>query len=290
VAPRPVLVTGASSGIGRACALRLAGAGWWVFAGVRRAEDAAALKGAAAAGAHLDPVSLDVTDETSVAGAIETITGRTGGTLSAVVNNAGTAFGGPIEYLGLEEWRRQFEVNLFGQLAVTRAALPLLRAGEDPRVVFIGSIGARVPSPLLAPYTSSKAALATTAATLRQELAPFSFKVVLVEPGAVKTPIWEKGRHDADRLERDLDGVAAARYRKAIESVRAGIDMQDRNGISPETVAEVVVRALTARRPRSRYTVGTDARLMGLATRLLPDVALDGVVALAGRAATRARR
>lgn len=279
---RSVLVTGASSGIGEACALHLAARGWLVFAGVRRIEDGERVQ-AAASGA-VEPVLLDVTDAGGVERVLADIRTRTGGRLTAVVNNAGIAVGGPIEYLPLDDWRRQFEVNVFGQLAVTRAALPLIRtAGSAGRVVFIGSIGGRLSTPLLAPYDASKFALEAIAESLRHELRPSGIKVVLVEPGGVKTPIWEKGRRSADEIEASLSAEARERYGWAVAGVRKGIDMQERQGVAPGRVAQVVENALTTPRPRARYLVGLDARATAVVARVLPDSARDAVVRLVTR-------
>lgn len=274
---RSVLVTGASSGIGEACALHLAARGWRVFAGVRRVEDGDRLQ--AAAQGSLEPVLVDVTNGEFVDRVLTDIAARTSGRLTAVVNNAGVAVGGPIEYLPLDEWRRQFEVNVFGQLAVTRAALPLIRAaGPDGRIVFIGSIGGRVSTPLLAPYDASKFALEAIAESLRHELRPSGIKVVLIEPGAVKTPIWEKGRRTADEVEASMSAEARERYAWAVAGVRKGIDQQERQGVPPSKVAEVVERALTSPRPRARYLVGLDALATAVVARVLPDSARDAVV------------
>jgi len=276
MASRSVLISGASTGIGEACALHLAERGWHVFAGVRRDEDGTRL--AAAASGTIEPVMLDVTDEASVREALAQV----GDQLPAVVNNAGVAVGGPVEYLPLDGWRRPFDVNVIGQLAVTRAALPLIRvAGTDGRVVFMGSIGGRISTPLLAPYDSSKFALEAIAESLRHELAPAGIKVVLIEPGAVRTPIWDKGRRSADEIAAALPPEALSRYQWAIDGVRKGIDMQERNGVPPARVAEVVEQALTSSRPRARYLVGRDARVMAAIARLLPDSARDFLVRMA---------
>jgi NAD(P)-dependent dehydrogenase (short-subunit alcohol dehydrogenase family) len=271
-----VLISGASSGIGEACALLLADRGWQVFAGVRRDEDGERL--AAAATGNLEPVLLDVTDAASIEKAI----GQVGDRLTAVVNNAGVAVGGPIEYLPVEEWRRQYEVNVIGQVAVTRAALPLIRAGgPGGRVVFMGSIGGRISTPLLAPYDSTKFALEAIAESLRHELAPAGIKVVLIEPGAVRTPIWEKGRNTADEMEATMPPEALDRYRWAIDGVRKGFHMSERNGVPPVQVAEAVEQALTSPRPRARVLVGRDAKVMAAIDRLLPDSVRDRLVRMA---------
>ena len=273
---RTVLVTGAATGIGEACATHLAARGWKVFAGVRRTEDGERL---AAAPGSPEPLRCDVTDEHAVDQALAAIAERTGGRLTAVVNNAGVAVGGPVEYLALDEWRRQFEVNVFGQLAVTRAALPLLRAeGPGARLVFIGSIGGRIANPMMAPYAASKHALEAIAESMRHELHPSDIRVVLIEPGAVRTPIWGKGRQSADELEAELPAEAVQRYQWALAAIRKGMAMQERQGVAPLVVAQAVERALTEQRPRARYPVGRDAHLGAAAVRLLPDSVRDALL------------
>lgn len=275
---RSVVVTGASTGIGHATALRLATDGWRVFAGVRRPADGEQLeRDAASARGELTPLLLDVTDAAQIDTAFATVADAVGDRgLSALVNNAGTALGGPLEYLPTDTWRDQFEVNVFGQVAVTRAALELLRRGSDDhgghgRIVFIGSNSGRIATPLLGPYVASKFALEGLADTLRLELSGTGVSVVVIEPGAVATPIWDKGRSLADRLEADLDEEALTRYGDLIAGTRAGIEHQDTAGAPPGAAADVVARALNARRPATRYQVGLDGKLSVLAARFLPD-------------------
>lgn len=276
-----VLVTGASTGIGRATALRLAAAGWRVFAGVRRDADGRALADASAG--SLTPVVLDVTDPAQIAAAADAIADAVGGAgLAGLVNNAGIARGGPVEYLPVDDWRLQFEVNLFGQVAVTQAMMPLLRDALG-RIVFIGSNSGRISTPMMAPYGASKFAIEALAASMRLELRPWGMKVVVVEPGAVKTAIWEKGRALADELESVMPADAASRYGDQITAIRKGIETQDRTGIPADRVAAVVEKALTADRPRARYQVGIDSHVSAAASRVLPDRLLDLAVAkLAG--------
>lgn len=276
-----VLVTGASTGIGRATALRLAAAGWRVFAGVRRDADGRALADASAG--SLTPVVLDVTDPAQIAAAADSIADAVGGAgLAGLVNNAGIARGGPVEYLPVDDWRLQFEVNLFGQVAVTQAMMPLLRDARG-RIVFIGSNSGRISTPMMAPYGASKFAIEALAASMRLELRPWGMKVVVVEPGAVKTAIWEKGRALADELESVMPADAASRYGDQITAIRKGIETQDRTGIPADRVAAVVEKALTADRPRARYQVGIDSHVSAAASRVLPDRLLDLAVAkLAG--------
>ncbi len=278
---RSVLVTGASTGIGRATALHLAAAGWQVFAGVRRDVDAERLTDASAG--SLTPVVLDVTDADRIGRAAATVAEAvTTRGLTGLVNNAGVARGGPVEYLPIDHWRLQFEVNVFGQVAVTQAMMPMLRDGRG-RIVFIGSNSGRVSTPMMAPYGASKFALEAVAESMRHELRPWGIRTVLIEPGAVKTAIWEKGRALADELEAVMPAEALARYADQIAAVRKGIESQDRSGVPAERVAAVVERALTVDRPRARYQVGLDSHLTAAATRVLPDRLLDLAVAkLAG--------
>lgn len=273
MAMRTVLVTGCSTGIGEATALRLDRQGWKIFAGVRREADAERLRQRSTG--SLVPVILDVTDTATVEAVAKEIGDQAGAAgLAGVVNNAGVGRGGPLEYLPLDEWREQLEVNVIGQIAVTRAALPLIRQGQG-RIVFIGSIGGRIGSPLLGPYAASKFALEGIAEVLRHELRPWGLKVVLIEPGAVKTEIWHKGRATADELERRLPAEALQRYRDQFDRIRKGFERAERMGVPAEKVADVVERALTADRPRARYLVGPDAKVVGTLSRVLPDSVKD---------------
>jgi NAD(P)-dependent dehydrogenase (short-subunit alcohol dehydrogenase family) len=261
-----VLVTGASTGIGEACALRMAERGWTVLAGVRKEEDGERLR--AAGGGRVRPVRLDVTDEADIAAVRKQVEHELGDAgLHGLVNNAGVARGGPLEFLPVDDWRAQLEVNVVGQVAVTQALLPSIRRAKG-RIVFIGSIAGRVAGPLLGPYSASKHALEAVAETLRHELADFGVKVVLVEPGVVKTPIWSKGRARADELEGDLPPEARQLY---------GEQTNDKGGVPASKVADVVERGLAAANPRPRYLVGPDALVAGNLTRVLPDRIRDNV-------------
>ncbi|HEX7168455.1 MAG TPA: SDR family oxidoreductase [Acidimicrobiales bacterium] len=270
-----VLVTGASTGIGEACALHLDRLGWRVFAGVRKQADADRLSQRASR--RLVTVSLDVTDEAEVLAAMKTIDDEVGASgLSGLVNNAGVARGGPLEFLPLSEWRDQLEVNVVGQVAVTKAALPLLRRATG-RVVFIGSIAGRLATPMVGPYAASKHAIEAIAESLRHEVAPWGIRVAVVEPGVVKTPIWSKGRTRADELEQSLGEEALALYRDQVDKIRAGIEKNDTRGIDASKVAEVVEHALVSPHPRIRYLVGPDAKVAGNLARLVPDRVRDAL-------------
>ena len=268
------LVTGASTGIGQACALHLDGKGHRVFAGVRHEKDAAHL--VEEGSGRVVPVFLDVTDEAQIDAAAKKIT-EEAGSLQGVVNNAGIARGGPLEYLPIPIWREQLEVNVLGQVAVTKAMLPLIRDGSG-RVVFIGSISGKVATPLLGPYDASKFAIEAVAEALRHELRSWKISVSVVEPGAVKTPIWDKARDEADRMERELPSEAKVRYKAHIDAVRKGIEMQDRQGVSPYKVAEAVEHALFSARPKTRYPVGIDARAQSAMVRFLPDRTREAII------------
>lgn len=281
------MVTGASTGIGEACALHFARLGWQVFAGVRRDQDGDRLK--ASADGSVQPVEMDVTDLASVERGAKAIgTALDGAGLTAVVNNAGIAVGGPVEYLPLEDWRRQLEVNVIGQVAVTQAVLPLLRrSGARGRIVFMGSIGGRMASPLIAPYSASKHAIEAIGEAMRHELASTGIRVVVIEPGAVRTPIWDKGQSAADDIEASLPAEAVERYGSAVADLRKAMDFQARTGVDPEVVARVVEKAVTSARPRPRYLVGRDAKMMATLVRLLPDSALDATMKRVMRLAAR---
>lgn len=276
-----VVVTGASTGIGRACALELDRKGWRVFAGVRRSADADTLR--TLASDRLTPIELDVTNEEQVDAAFARIDDEVGARgLRGLVNNAGVALGGPLEYLPTERWQHQFDVNVFGQVRVTRAALPLLRRSPG-RIVFIGSNSGRVAAPLMGPYTASKFAIEGIADTLRLELHGSGISVVVVQPGAIKTDIWGKGREQVDAVIDLLPAEAMDHYGVTVEAIRGGIDSSERSGASPDAVAEVVRRALTARRPRTRYQVGLDARVSVTLARVLPGRVLDPLLRKAMR-------
>jgi NAD(P)-dependent dehydrogenase (short-subunit alcohol dehydrogenase family) len=270
-----VVVTGASTGIGEAAALRLAGEGFDVFAGVRNDGDAERLRRAG-----LRPLTLDVTDRATIAAAADEVAAATGG-LAGLVNNAGIAVSGPLEYVPIEAWRRQLDVNLIGQIATIQAFLPLIRAVRG-RIVNVSSIGGRIALPLAGPYAASKFALEAISDTLRRETRGHGIVVALIEPGGVKTPIWEKGIAEADELEAGMPPEGEALYGNLIRAMRREVDrIATDTGIEPSEVADRIVHALTARRPRTRYLVGRDAKLRWAAAKRLPDRAFD---ALIGRA------
>lgn len=269
------VVTGASTGIGEACTIRLAARGATVFAGVRREADGDRLR--ARAGDNVRPILLDVTDATQVHAACDTVAARLGDRpLDGLVNNAGIGLGGPVEYVPIDTWREQFEVNVFGVVEAFQAFVDLLRRGPG-RHVIVGSVSGRMSSPLVAPYAASKHAVEALAESLRHELYDWGIRTVLVEPGAVATPIWEKTREQADRLERELPAQAVERYRRLIDAARRAIERQATSGVAPERVAGVIERALLVSRPRPRYLVGADAHLQAAVVRFAPDRVRDAL-------------
>jgi len=273
------LITGASTGIGEATALRLAGAGWTVLAGVRSEQDGARLVAKDSSG-RIEPVTLDVTDFEQIRQAAARVSelgaGGEGspGRLDALVNNAGIGFGGPLELLHPDDLRKQFDVNVLGQVAVTQALLPALRAAHG-RIVFMSSVGGRVALAFTAPYAASKHAIEALGDALRVELASSNVQVALVEPGSVATPIWDKARETGDQV------VVPPQLQKEYGNVPAAMDkaLDDtaKRGVPAEQVAQTIERALSSRRMKSRYVVGRDARAMILARGLLPDHVFDRV-------------
>jgi NAD(P)-dependent dehydrogenase (short-subunit alcohol dehydrogenase family) len=272
---RSVLITGTSTGIGAACALHLDRLGWRVFAGVRREEDGLRLRESASS--RLEWLLLDVTSAPQIAAATAQVAATTGGVLHGLVNNAGTAIGGPLEYLPIQDLRRQLEVNVVGLMAVTQAFLPLLRRGRG-RIVNVGSVAGRVTTPMLGPYCASKHAVVALSDALRMELRPAGIAVVLVEPGPVRTPIWDKGERALRSAEARYSPEALERYRVLLAAFGRLIRSASRRGVAPERVAAVVAQALTARRPRHRCTVGWDARFRLALHTLLPQAWMDALV------------
>lgn len=266
---RSVVVTGASSGIGRACVDELVRSGFMVWAAVRKDEDEAALRSA-----HPDAVQvlrLDLSDPASIEAAGKRV--LEAGPLYGLVNNAGVNLRGPLEYLPIDVLRRQLDINIVGQLAVTQAMLPALRLsgdlGEVPRIVMIGSVSGRIAVPMMGAYNTSKSGLVGLTDSLRAELAPFGIRVLLIEPGAVTTPVGG-GSTAAEGDLQQTTPEAAERYAKQIAAAQAGTARRARRGITPEKAAQVISRSLTAPHPRPRRVVGAQAVVTATLVRLLP--------------------
>jgi len=267
------IVTGASSGIGEATALHLRDLGFDVHAGVRRDEDAQRL-----AGLGLQPLKLDVTDPDSIAAAATSISGRP---VAALVNNAGIAVSAPLELVPIDQLRNQMEINFIGQVAVTQALLPALRSARG-RIVNVSSIGGRIALPLAGPYAASKFALEAATDSLRRELRHLGVKVIAVEPGGVKTPIWDKGSETADSMLAAAPPDVARLYSGLGESLREEArKIATETGVEPGEVAAVIGKALTSATPRTRYLVGRDAKARAALARVLPDKLFDRLIARA---------
>jgi NAD(P)-dependent dehydrogenase (short-subunit alcohol dehydrogenase family) len=276
-----VVVTGASTGIGRACALHLDRLGFEVFAGVRRDEDAERLSGEASG--SLRPVKIDVTSGDSIREAAELVgAALAGGRLAGLVNNAGIAVSGPVEYLPIEEVRKQLEVNFIGHVAVTQAFLPLLRRSRG-RVVNIGSVGGEIALPFLSPYAASKHAMEGFTDSLRREVEPLGVFVSVVRPGAIQSSIWERGNAAADEVLSSVPPEALEVYGDAVRGARAAANERAKEAIPAQEVADVVEHALTAERPKTRYVVGRTGKVMVALERWLPDRLFDRLVGRAMR-------
>lgn len=279
--PKSVVITGASTGIGAACALHLDKLGLRVFAGVRRQTDAEALKSKASS--RLMAIALDVADSLSVSTAASAVAGAVGDAgLDGLVNNAGVVVTGPVEFLPLPELRRQLEINVVGQVAVTQAFLPLIRAARG-RIVNMGSIAGRLATPFSSAYGASKFALEALTDALRLELAPWGISVSIIEPGAVATPIWEKGMKNGAAMLAAAPPEALVLYAEALEAFKRTSEHAAKNAADPMDVARAVEHALTAAKPKTRYVVGRQARIGAAMALLVPDRMRDTMVAKAMR-------
>lgn len=272
-----VIITGASSGIGKICAFTLAAEGFRVFAGVRSEQAGEELKNASLN--RVTPLKLDVTDPRSIERAETRVREALppGSELRGLVNNAGITVIGPLEVLPLEELRRQFEVNVMGVVATTQAFLPLIRQSRG-RIVNIGSLTGRLSFPFAAPYSASKAALAALTDSLRLELAGWGIRVSLIEPGNIQTSIWDKHVESVTKLQSNLPPEKRALYEEALA---ADVNMVERlkgSGTAPEAVAKAVLHALTSPKPKTRYLVGNDARALSILLKLVPDRIRDALI------------
>ncbi len=272
-----VLVTGASSGMGKACALLLDQVGYTVFAGVRKERDACMLKQAASP--RLIPVILDVTDERTIAEAFQRIRETVGAAgLVGLVNNAGVGVTAPIELVPLEELRRQFDVNVIGQVAVIQAFLPLIRAARG-RIINVSSVGGKVTIPFGGPLCASKYALESINDALRLELHPWGIQVVIVAPGSIHTPAVDKLVQDSEAMLKTFPPEGAKRYATAYRAFVQAFVKRHEAGAPPEVVASAVFKALTAKTPRTRYPAGPLSRRLPLLARWLPPRVFDRVKA-----------
>jgi NAD(P)-dependent dehydrogenase (short-subunit alcohol dehydrogenase family) len=274
-ASRGVVISGASTGIGRAAALELDKRGYRVFAGVRREQDASALR---AEGSHrLTPLMLDVTNAASLTAAAEHVQAALGGAtarLVGLVNNAGISVSGPLEFLPLDALRQQLEVNVIGAVAMVQQFAPLLRRSRG-RVINVSSVGGFVSTPFQGPYCASKYALEALSDSLRRELRPWGIEVILLQPGSIDTPIWEKGKAEARRALERWPERAHVLYGEAAERAMRAIEKVAERAVPTEVVVAKLCAALETKRPRTRYLAGMDALVLRTASWALPDRALD---------------
>ncbi len=264
-----VVITGASTGIGAACAIHLDRLGFRVFAGVRKPEDGLALQKNSSD--RLVPIMLDVTDASTIHKShtlVSELTRAEG--LYGLINNAGIAVVGPLEAVSIPDLRQQLEVNVIGQVAVTQTFLPLIRQAQG-RIINMGSIAGLSTMPLMGPYSASKFALEAITDALRLEVQQWGIHVSIIEPGAIATPIWNKSATEAAEREATIEKDLRSLYQPMVAAVRKIVGEASKRAVPSDTVAKVVGLALTASTPRTRYLVGTDAKLRALMTKLLPD-------------------
>lgn len=263
-------MTGASTGIGAATARQLAGLGFHVLAGVRRERDGNAIRDLG-----IEPLILDITVPDHIAGlSVRVNEDPYGRPLRAVVNNAGIGINVPVEAFAIDDWRKLFEVNLFGHVAVTQTLLPALIRSRG-RVVNISSVGGRVAMATYGPYAGTKFALEAVSDSLRREMSPLGVQVVVVEPGAVRTEMLER----AGTATYELNPELAQRYSGLVHAVAAQAASSAKSGLSSNDAAKVIARAVTARKPRTRYAVGREAAIATRLARFVPDRMLDRLLA-----------
>jgi len=273
-----IVVTGASTGMGAATVKELARKGFHVLAGVRHEADAEALRGLGIEG--IEPCILDITVESDVAAIADRVASDPlHRPLRALVNNAGVAINAPVETLPMDEWRRQFEVNLFGHIAMTQALLPAL-LNNSGTVVNISSVGGKFALPTYGAYAGSKFALEAVSDALRREVSDVGIKVVVVEPGAVKTEMAERGIATAQGLEANMTSAQSERYADITAAVAGQARSFNVTGVSAEHAATVIAKAATASHPRTRYTIGRDAAILVRITRVVSDRILDRIIGL----------
>ena len=273
-----VIVTGASTGIGAATARELAARGFHVLAGVRRQRDADAISGPG-----IEPQILDITNADHVrALATRVAEDPQGRAVRALVNNAAVGVNAPVEAFSLDAWRQLFEVNFFGHIHMTQTLLPALIRSKG-RVINISSVGGRIAGATYGPYAGTKFALEAVSDALRREIAPLGVQVVVVEPGAVRTEMPGRAIASANELASNMTPAQSQRYGGLLQAIAAQTAYHTRSGLPAEAAAQVIAKAITARTPRTRYTVGRDAALLSCLARILPDRTLDFISAAALR-------
>ena len=273
---RSVVITGVSTGIGWASAKLLLDRGFRVFGSVRKAQDAERLR--SEFGANFTPLLFDVTDEAAIRAAAGAVRSALNGeTLAGLVNNAGIAVAGPALELAIDEFRRQFDVNVMGPIMATQAFAPLLGAdpslrGPKGRIVMVSSVAGKSGNPLSSPYSASKHAIEGLSESLRRELMLFGIDVVIVAPGAVKTPIWDKAE------ELDVSRYGNSPYYPVLKNIRAFVAELAQGGLPAERIAEVIATALTGDKPKTRYQITPDP-MRHLIITMLPKRVGDRIIA-----------
>lgn len=279
------IVTGASSGIGRATAVRLAADGFHVLAGVRKQADAEKI-----AAAGIEPVILDVTNDEHIASLVSRVTGDPEGRrLRVLVNNAGVAVNAPVEVLSLEDWRLQFDVSVFGQIALIRALLPTLLVTRG-RIVNVTSVGGRVAMANFGAYSAAKFAMEAVTDSLRREVQEFGVTVVKVTPGAVSTNLTDSGLAAAARITDTMSPDQRKRYDELGRAFTAQAEGFARDGVSPEHAAGVISKAVAARRPKTRYTIGRDGAMFTFMPRIASDRLLDTMLRSQNKSLAKTKR
>ena len=266
-----ILISGASTGIGKACAIHMARLGHSVWAGVRTSKNFEDINKLDVR--SLRPVYLDVTNDASVKEGVSTVI-KSAGTLHALINNAGVAIGGPIEAVSLEDWHRQFETNFFGVIRLTQCCLPWLRESKG-RIINMSSLSGRLAFPFMGPYAASKFALEALSDSLRREMRPHGVQVSVIEPSAIATPIWEKSKTEGLGKTAQYSADMTAVYGKVMKHFAQRIDDVARRAAPVTVVTKAVEHALLARRPRTRYPVGYRTKPTTLLLNVLPDAWVD---------------
>jgi NAD(P)-dependent dehydrogenase (short-subunit alcohol dehydrogenase family) len=265
---KKILITGASTGIGKAIALSLDRQGWQVFAGVRNQKDKKNLQ--AKGSDHLQPVILDITKEAHIKKIVETV----GSSLDGLINNAGIVCPGPLELMPIEDAKRQLDVNVISQISVTQAFLPAIRKAQG-RIVFISSVSGMIVFPLLGMYAASKHALEAIGDGFRRELKKWDIKVSIIEPGSMKTPIWNKTLNRGNSQMKKLPKEKLELYEDEINSLLNGASEAEKKALDAKYVVDAVIDALEASKPKTRYIVGPIHKLKTIIARFLPDSFLD---------------
>ena len=272
---RFAVVTGSSTGIGQATVERLAFSGWHVWGGVRSAADAQRISQTSGVNA----LRMDVTDDSEIGNAFGEVEKEISGSgLDLLVVNAGVVVAGPIEFLTREQWREQLEVNVVGVASTIRAALPLMSDAEDPRIIVVGSINSRVGVPLLGPYVASKHALVGLLSSLRRELPARGPRITLLEPGAVRTPLWDKAREASQRFDSEVSNAGSYGYEDLIRNAQRRLNQEGHRGMNPSKVAAIIEQFANRARPPKRRLIGRDARLAAVGERMLGGRVLDFVL------------